>query len=748
MEGSDWGEMSWSGRVPAALWWARSAFAEGQVERPVFPPAAKQLQPLDIPIPEHIRELLEKTGEPPDLEEPDDGEPEEEEDGEGKVIRGASSWLHNSAKDYKDGQLEGIGVRDDGVLFVSPQWQCGATAPGEILWSMAADAKGKVYVGEATGGRIYVYDGEELQPYFATEQALVSALLIGTDGKLYAGTCGAGKIFVVSGPDQGEVFCKLPAAYVWDLEAAPQGGLLAATGPHGVVYQVDEQGNYSVYADVPQSHVLCVAVRDGVVFAGTSVPGAVYEVGAERQIIGLLNIDDDDITDLVVSNGQLYAAAASEGGKGTVYRIGPAGVAELVCKNDKSAVRALLAANGTVYAGTDSESIILALTGSDHHSIIYRDEDADSILCLAADGKGKLFAGGINPGRMLIADTSSTEGAIYTSAVLDAERVSQWGQIKWWAQGAGVDKIVGQCRSGNTSDYDEGSWSSWSREYPNGAQIDVPAARYLQYRLKLPVTTGDEGLQVQAIELSYLPANQKPELEIKSPAAGAALRGEAKIKWSADDPDEDTVAATIYLREVGSEEWEKVAGPIQESSYELDTTERSDGSYELMVTVTDEPSNPGAGREVSETVSGVRLDNAVPLIYLQPVVGEQEGAAVTVTGLARDDESGIDCVSWQVKDSEEWWAAQPGDGAYDEQVESFTINASDLPDDAKQIVVRVWDQAGNSTDEEVRLPWVSEDELEEEGTGEVTQKEDEAEEDEEGDDELPDANSASDEAKG
>ncbi len=742
MEGNEWDEISAGQQAPERLWWARSAFAPDRVVAPRFLAEMKALQP-DIPMPDRIKKLLEEQDAETDSELPDEEEEEEEEEVEGAVIRKPSSWLHDAPKDYEKGEMTGIGIRDDGVLLGIPEWRVSATAPGEILWSIAADATGNVYVGEATSGRIFRYDGKDFEPYFDTEETAVSALLAGSDAKLYAGTCGAGKIFTISGKDKGEVFCELPADYVWDIEAAPDGGLFVATGPYGVVYLVDRAGGYSVYADLPQSHVLCLTVWEGVVYAGTSAPGAVYQIGTQRQIRGILDSEENDVAAVVVNNGYLYAATAGNSSKGQIYRIDPGGVVETVYEDTKARVLTLLAANGCVYAGTDSRSTILELTSDEHHTVVYRSKDDGAILCLAADEKGSLSAAGANPGRVLAADASPVEAAIYTSPVLDAERVSRWRQIQWWTEGADSEGIAFQCRSGNTSDHEEGSWSAWSREYRSGERIDVPTARYLQYRAKVPRDSTGDGPELRAIKISYLPANQEPELVIKKPAGGAALRNQAKIEWSVEEPEDDTTAATIYLRRTAAPEWEKIAGPLQDNSYELDTTEQRAGTYELKVTVSDEPSNPGHAREVTKIVSGVRIDNDTPVLSLQPVRGDQDEATATIVGLARDNQTAVAAVSWHLDDSEQWWAAQPADGAYDELIERFTINAHDLSKDAKQIVLRAWDEAGNSIEEKVRLPWVSEEEIEE-AKKTADDQDDEPDEDEE----VSESSSDNDEAKG
>jgi len=132
---SQW--MNASGQLPASMWWARSAFASKQVERPPLPPAIKQLQSEMPPMPEEIKELLEKAKQeaPGETEEKKETEAKEEtKEADGKVIRGSSSWLHDSPEDYEDGTLAGLGVRDDGMLITTPLWQVAVTAPGHTWW--------------------------------------------------------------------------------------------------------------------------------------------------------------------------------------------------------------------------------------------------------------------------------------------------------------------------------------------------------------------------------------------------------------------------------------------------------------------------------------------------------------------------------------------------------------------------------------------------------------------------------------
>ncbi len=688
-------------RIPASLWWAASAFApEAFPGHPLSsfpPPPWLTAGPAAQPDAEADKEVPEM---------PDETEEEEEEgdETEGEVVRKPTLWSQSSAEDFAKGIISGVAIRSDGSLFLAPRWEEVGRLGDELTQTMTCDSNNNLYLGTSGGGRVYKYTDGQLQTYYETNEFAVTALAADADGTLYAGTMPEGKLFVITSSGEGKLLCTLPADYIWDLQLAADGKLWAATGPEGIIYQVDKDGSFSVYADLPQSHILALVCRDGVLLAGTSQPGCVYQITRPGRVVSLLEIEKSDITALTFSQtGELYAAAAP---KGYFYKIDQDSKAIKVYEDKNNAIHALLSVSSGIYAGSQPQGKIISILGDQEHAVVHLDKQAGQVLAMAAGTEGTIYAALANPSQLLSARLTGPAAGTFTSPVLDAQRPSQWGRIRWSAHAGEGGTITAHCRAGNSTDPDDGTWSVWSRPYRNTERIDVPVARYLQYRLKIERSEGTDVPRVHRVAIDYLPANQRPSLTIKEPEEGTALRKTVDVKWKAKDPDEDTVAATVYLRPAGQAEWQKIAGPLQETSYELDTTEHEAGPYELRIVVSDEPSNPQGPQTDEAILRGLIIDNQEPTLRVgEPSREEDDGAAV-ITGSAYDEDSAIAEVSWQATDDENWHAAGTADGMYDEKFERFTIRAANLPEDATSLLIRARDRAGNVTDETVELPWV------------------------------------------
>jgi len=687
--------------IPASLWWATSAFgpqmaaslrtvASAGLWQRTNPATQAEEQPETPPV-----------SEVPEGDEEDDEEEEEKapEESEGKVGRQPSVWNQSSAADFEDGEMAGVGIRSDGSLLLTPCWETVGRLTNKLMLSMAADAHSNLLIG-TSGGRIYRYIDQQLEIYYETNEFAVTALASDADGTIYAGTAAEGKIFVLTSDDEGRLLCELPADYIWDLQLTADGGLFAATGPQGIIYQVDKEGQFSVYADLPQSHILALAQDDASLFAGTSEPGCVYKITEPGRAVSLLETEDNDITALVISqSGEVYAASAPQG---YIYKITKDANPQKVYADKENGIYALLAVGSRVYGGSEPKGKIISVLDEQQYATVHQDDQDGQVLSMTAAG-GVIYAGGANPALLLSASANALASGSFTSSILDAERTSQWGRIQWWSQAGPGCQITVQCRSGNTTDSDDGTWSVWSRPYENHEYIDVPAARYLQYRARIEPPEDDTIPRVDRIVITYLPANQRPTLTVKEPEEGTALRETAEVNWKGKDPDDDTLAATIYLRAAGQPEWEKIAGPLQEDSYELDTAAHDAGHYDLKVIISDEPSNPQSPRTDEAVLRGLIIDNESPSLRVGPLT-DQGDRTVLITGSASDDDSGIAGVSWQADGDENWFGAGAADGIYDENFERFTIRATDLPEEASNMLIRARDRAGNVTDETVELP--------------------------------------------
>jgi hypothetical protein len=82
---------------------------------------------------------------------------------------------------------------------------------------------------------------------------------------------------------------------------------------------------------------------------------------------------------------------------------------------------------------------------------------------------------------------SGSLSGIFTAVVFDATRQATWGLVNWTASVPSGTTLTVETRSGNTATPD-GSWSAWVAA-SNGQTVSSPAARYLQYRVKLTSTS-------------------------------------------------------------------------------------------------------------------------------------------------------------------------------------------------------------------------------------------------------------------
>jgi hypothetical protein len=120
---------------------------------------------------------------------------------------------------------------------------------------------------------------------------------------------------------------------------------------------------------------------------------------------------------------------------------------------------------------------------------------------------GFLQAGGYNCAidNVRIYEAYATAGN-YFSSIYDAGYTAEWKSFEWnYTRPEGTDLSL-QVRTGSTAQYSQGTWSSWSAPVyatGNSASIDVPAGRYVQYRLQLFTSSGQITPCVNYLALNY-----------------------------------------------------------------------------------------------------------------------------------------------------------------------------------------------------------------------------------------------------
>jgi hypothetical protein len=84
--------------------------------------------------------------------------------------------------------------------------------------------------------------------------------------------------------------------------------------------------------------------------------------------------------------------------------------------------------------------------------------------------------------------------------------------------------------------------------------VASPPGRYLQYRVTLASAAG-EGPLLRDVAVHYLPRNQSPTVTLTAPAGGDLLRGTQTLRWTAADPDKDTLTYEVLFSDDDGKTW-------------------------------------------------------------------------------------------------------------------------------------------------------------------------------------------------
>ena len=199
----------------------------------------------------------------------------------------------------------------------------GITEP--YVWTLARDTvsgalltKGQIYVGTGDPGSVYKLGPQQgrLQLLFRSTELHIHTLAISPSGEIYAGTSPQGHVYRISPQGEANLFCDLPANYVWKLVFDGRGNLYAATGPDGIIYKISAEGEADVFFDSSETHLLDLIVdRESNLYACSEPNGLVYKINPSAsggQAFILYDAEEGEVHCLAMDSlGQLYAGTAS-----------------------------------------------------------------------------------------------------------------------------------------------------------------------------------------------------------------------------------------------------------------------------------------------------------------------------------------------------------------------------------------------------------------------------------------------------
>ena len=669
------------------------------------------------------------------------------------VAQGTRLWDESSYDDFERGTAKGVAISSNGKLELAPAFKVLYTSPSTFVWSIAADKDGTVYAATGAPARVYriTPDGKGTV-IFEPKELQVQAIAIGSDGAVYAATSPDGKVYRLSRSKAGsagaaeftsDVFFDPKTKYIWDMEFDPQGRLYLATGDRGEIYRVEKNGQGSVFFKSDEAHIRVLAFDPkGNLIAGSDGSGLIYRITPSGEGFVLYSAPKKEITALAVdAAGNIFASGTGEkrpfmpsgntaqtvpinppflpqpGASGSmplpanvnlagsdVYMIAPDGSPRKLWSSHDDIVYALaFDAGGHLIAGTGNKGRIYSIASNGDFVDLLKGS-ANQITAFSKAPNGGLYCSSSNLGKIfLMSNAPEAEGA-FESDVQDAHIFSRWGRADVRARG----NYELFARSGNVDNPDR-NWSPWTRvDVAKGSRLEVPAARFVQWRMILKPATPPT--QVEDVGINYLPKNVAPVVDDVAVQVGArfpnqshlsgsdtitigfganpplpqashsdspltAIRDRAYIavRWAAHDDNDDDLEYSIYYRGENERDWKLLKSGITDKFYSFESSLLPDGGYVLKVVASDAPSHTPQDALTDEKESTrFEVDNTPPKI--QNLTARVEGQQLHVTFLASDDISSIKRAEYSV-DAGDWQYLEPVGQISDSRTENYDFNA-------------------------------------------------------------------------
>lgn len=703
-------------------------------------------------------------------------------------------WRSTTAEDFLGGELEGFAVTTRGELRLAPAVRKVASFTDPFVLSQTAAPNGDRFFGTGNDGKIYRLRGNDLKVLFTAPEPEIYAITF-KDGAVYAGSSPNGKVYRID-PESGAqtVFFDPKQAYIWALAPLAGGDLAVATGVEGQLFRVNAKGEGKVFYDSTDTHIRSLAEGpNGVLYAGASGKGRIYRIMATGSAHALFDSPLNEITSLFVdANGIAWASAssnvlpssapaksaqtaktataqqqqqtsgtttetkkegeastsvevsfsfddsasaatASQGGTADIYRINPDGFVETVQKFEREMVYALspgrdggvliaTGPNGRIYELRDGE---IALLGA---------VPEKQIVSISAAGNATVITT-TNSGAVYRMEGGTAANAEFRSAAKDAERFSRFGNYRIEGRNLAAGSVAISFRSGNTRTPDA-TWSAWTHPQSTlEGNIDVPPARYVQWKLTMPKPQANAF--IDGVTIAYINRNVAPEItaiavqdpavvfisssypsapqvveatnpdeygiftSLDNPRERAAAdqgkrvfrKGFRTITWRAEDENGDSLRYTLSFRRKGDDKWLRLRENMEETQLNFDTSQLPDGRYELRLVASDATDNPE--QPLTDAKEGVEfdVDNAAPKITV-----DTNGNDVVVR--ITDTLSPVGRVEYSA-DAEKWIRLTPVDGIADSRDETFRLAKSDV--DGKFVIVRAVDGYYNVSTESITI---------------------------------------------
>lgn len=590
------------------------------------------------------------------------------------------------------------------------------------IFALALGARGEIFAAGAPAGAVVRVDLRgETRTLFNLPESVAFALLSGRDGEVYAATGERGRLYRITKDGRGEVVSESADLSIRSLAWAPDGTIWAGTDGRGLVQRIDPKaGSLATVYDSRQAEVVAlIPLEDG---------GLYFATNPAFQSQGSGTAGNKE-------KGRGNSPSSVTGP--ALFHLTPEGSATVVWQCPERAIHCLARdEDGSILVGTGDAAALYRIDSNGTESLLWRPGE-NQVLSILRSG-GTIHAGTGNPGRWYRLEHGREMAGTLTSRVLDAGDPVSWGRIHWNGTGVGRGGVEFETRSGFTQTPDP-SWNDWQKvsldEERSGA-VPSPPARFLQWKARFkPDNVG--GPVVYGVRVTYAGANRRPRIEalrvspdIAMYATSEGSRGSISqllpggvhidyslpppgmmtvsardvptwvrrirsVAWEATDPDGDILSYTLEIRAAGETEFRALARDIRETAWSFEEGMIPDGTYQMRLTVSDEPSNaPGTALKDSRLTPPFRVDTIPPVIDQVRVRRTGDGG-IRIEGRARDENSPVTSVEVSL-DNGPFLPLTAGDGIFDSLEESFhgTVRPAS-GQTGEWIVIRAQDAAGN-----------------------------------------------------
>ncbi len=170
-------------------------------------------------------------------------------------------------------------------------------------------------------------------------------------------------------------------------------------------------------------------------------------------------------------------------------------------------------------------------------------------------------------------------------------------------------------------------------------------------------------------------------------------KGYLGARWLAEDDNNDELVYKVEIRGVKEQNWKLLRDKVEQPYISWDSTAFADGQYQLRVTASDAPSNPGPeALSYSQESEPFYIDNTPPAISgLTAVV---ENGRVRIRFHAADAISNIDNSEYSI-DGGEWRVMLPATRLFDSKELDYDFLTDSVAGGEHTIAIRVWDSNDN-----------------------------------------------------